>query len=132
MKSKGLEPWIHSKVRGRWWGSSYHPNSWKESKKNSSKAANEKLGKNTLKITKKKNDPYNLETNNKKEKWSIQLGDEIHTQRSVILRESNVYKVWKPPQQPPTLWRIEGISYFISSPLLHHEAHPNLSKSNYG
>jgi hypothetical protein len=22
MKSKGLEPWIHSKVEGRWWGSS--------------------------------------------------------------------------------------------------------------
>jgi hypothetical protein len=30
-------------------------------KKNSSKLTNEKLGKNTLKITKKKNNPYNLE-----------------------------------------------------------------------
>jgi hypothetical protein len=28
-----------------------------------------------------------------KEKPSIQLGDEIHAQRSAILRESNVYKV---------------------------------------
>jgi hypothetical protein len=32
-----------------------------ESKKNSSKLADEKSGKNTLKITKNKNDPYNLE-----------------------------------------------------------------------
>jgi hypothetical protein len=31
--------------------------------------------------------------NYEKEKQSIQLGDEIHEQRSAILRESNVYKV---------------------------------------
>jgi hypothetical protein len=71
---------------------------------------------------KKKNDPYNLETR--------------FTHKESILRESNVYKVWKPPQHPPTLWRIGGISHFLSSPLLsspllHHEAHPHLSKSNY-
>jgi hypothetical protein len=35
-----------------------------------------------------------------------------------------VYNVWKPPQHPPTLWRIGGISRFLSSPLLYHEAHP--------
>jgi hypothetical protein len=35
-KSKGLEPWIHSKVGGRWWGSSLHRNPRKESTKNSS------------------------------------------------------------------------------------------------
>jgi hypothetical protein len=29
----------------------------------------------------------------KKEKCSIQLGDEIHTQRLAILIESNIYKV---------------------------------------
>jgi hypothetical protein len=44
--------------------------------------------------------------NHKKEKQSIQLGDEIHAQRLDILRESNVYKVWKPVQHPPTLWMI--------------------------
>jgi hypothetical protein len=49
-----------------------------------------KSSENTLNIT-------------KKEKKSIQLGDEIHAQISTILRESNVYKVWKPPQHPPTL-----------------------------
>jgi hypothetical protein len=38
-----------------------HPNPWKESKKNSFNLADEKLGKNTPKITKKKNDPHNLE-----------------------------------------------------------------------
>jgi hypothetical protein len=27
-----------------------------------------------------------------------------------------------------TLWRIEGISHFLSFPLLHNEAHPHLSK----
>jgi hypothetical protein len=46
--------------------------------------------------------------------------------------KSRVYKVWNPPQHPPTLWRIGGISHFLSSPILHHEAHPHLSKSNYG
>jgi hypothetical protein len=70
--------------------------------------------------------------NHKKEKWSIQLGDEIDTQRSAILIESNVYKVWKPPQYPPNIWSIGGISHFLSSPFLHHEAHPHLSKNNYG
>jgi hypothetical protein len=30
------------------------------------------------------------------------------------LRESNIYKVWKLPQYPPTLWRIGGISHFLS------------------
>jgi hypothetical protein len=70
--------------------------------------------------------------NHKKEKWSIQLGDEIHAQWSAILMESNFYKMWKPPQHPPTLWRIGGISHFLSSPLLHHVAHRHLSKSNYG
>jgi hypothetical protein len=70
--------------------------------------------------------------NHEKEKQSIQLRDEIHAQRSAILRESNVYKMWKLPQHPPTLWRIRGISHFLSFPLLHHEAHPHLSKSNYG
>jgi hypothetical protein len=59
--------------------------------------------------------------NHEKEKWSRQLGDEIHAQRSAILRESNIYKVWKPPQLPFTLWRIGGISHFLSSPLLHQE-----------
>jgi hypothetical protein len=70
--------------------------------------------------------------NQEKENWTIQLGDEIHAQRSDILIESNVYKVWKPPQYPPTVWRIGGISHFLSSPLLHHEAHQHLSKSHYG
>jgi hypothetical protein len=70
--------------------------------------------------------------NHKKEKQSIQLGDEIHTQRLDILRESNIYKVWKLVQHPPTLWMIGGISHFLSSPLLHHEVQPHLSKSNYG
>jgi hypothetical protein len=37
------------------------PNPWKESKKNSSKPADEKSGENTLKIKKKKIEPYNLE-----------------------------------------------------------------------
>jgi hypothetical protein len=37
-----------------------------------------------------------------KERKSIQLGDGIHAQRLAILKESNVYKVWK-PQHPPTL-----------------------------
>jgi hypothetical protein len=46
--------------------------------------------------------------------------------------KSRVYKVWKLTQHPPTLWRIGGTSHFLSSPLLHHEAHPHLSKSNYG
>jgi hypothetical protein len=41
---------------------SENPNPWKESKKNSSKLMDEKSGENTPKITKKKNDPYNLET----------------------------------------------------------------------
>jgi hypothetical protein len=36
--------------------------------------------------------------NHEKEKSSIQLGDEIQVQRSVILIESNIYKVWKPQQ----------------------------------
>jgi hypothetical protein len=62
MKSKELELWIHSKVGGRWWGLSCHPYPWKESKKNSSKLTDEKSGKNTPKITKKKNDPFNLVT----------------------------------------------------------------------
>jgi hypothetical protein len=70
--------------------------------------------------------------NHEKEKLSIQLGDEIHAQRSAILRESNVYKVWKSSQHPPTLWRIGGISHFLSSPHLHHEAEPHISKSYYG
>jgi hypothetical protein len=70
--------------------------------------------------------------NHEKEKWSIKLGDEIHAQRLAILRESNAYKVWKPPQHPPTLWRFGAISHFLSSPLLHHESHPHLSKINYG
>jgi hypothetical protein len=70
--------------------------------------------------------------NHKKEKCSIQLGDEIHVQISAILIESNVYKVWKLPQLPTTLWRIGGISHFLSSPHLYHEAHPHLSKSYYG
>jgi hypothetical protein len=48
MKSKGLEPWIHSKVGGRYRGSP--------------KLTVEKSGKNTPKIMKKKNDTYNLET----------------------------------------------------------------------
>jgi hypothetical protein len=69
--------------------------------------------------------------NHEKEKWSIQLGEEIHAERLVILRESNVYKVWEPPQHPPTLWRNGGVSHFFFSPLLHHEEHPHLSKSNY-
>jgi hypothetical protein len=64
----------------------------------------EKSGENTLKIMKKKNDPYNLETR--------------FTHKESILRESNVYKVRKPLQHPPTLWRIGGISHFLSSPLL--------------
>jgi hypothetical protein len=38
------------------------PNPWKESKKNSYKPVDEKSGENTPNITKKKNDPYNLET----------------------------------------------------------------------
>jgi hypothetical protein len=45
--------------------------------------------------------------------------------------KSRVYKVWKLPQYPLTLWRIGGISHFLSSALLHYEAHPHLSKSNY-
>jgi hypothetical protein len=45
--------------------------------------------------------------------------------------KSRVNKVWKPPRYHPTLWRIGGISHFLSSPLLHHEAHSHLSKSNY-
>jgi hypothetical protein len=56
--------------------------------------------------------------NHKKEKWSIQLGDEIHAQWLAILTESNIYKVWKQPQHHSTLWRIGGISHFLSSPLL--------------
>jgi hypothetical protein len=94
------------------------PKSIEGIKENSSKLTDEKSGENTLKT--------------EKEKWSIQLGNEIHAQRSAILRESNIYKVWKPPQYPPTLWRIGGISHFLSFPLLHHEAHPHLSKSNHG
>jgi hypothetical protein len=65
-------------------------------------------------------------------KWHVQLGDEIHAQRSAILRESNIYKVWKSPQHPLTLGRIGGISHFLSFPHLHHEAHPHLPKSYYG
>jgi hypothetical protein len=56
--------------------------------------------------------------NKKKEKQFIQLGDEIHVHRSAILRESNIYKVYKPPQHTSTLWRTGGISHFLSSPLL--------------
>jgi hypothetical protein len=70
--------------------------------------------------------------NHEKEKRSIQYGDEIHAQRSAILIESNVYKVWKLPQHPPTLWRIGGISHFLSFPHLHYEVHPHISKSNHG
>jgi hypothetical protein len=66
--------------------------------------------------------------NHEKEKWFIQLRDKIHAQRSIILRESNVYKVWKLPQHPPTLWRNWGISHFLFS-LLHQEAHPHLKKA---
>jgi hypothetical protein len=55
--------------------------------------------------------------NHEKEKLSIQLGDEIHAQRSAIMRESNIYNMWKWPQHPTTLWRIGGISHFLSSPL---------------
>jgi hypothetical protein len=43
-------------------GSAWQATPQKESKKNSSKLADEKSGENTPKITKKKSDPYNLET----------------------------------------------------------------------
>jgi hypothetical protein len=43
--------------------------------------------------------------------------------------KSRVYNVWKPAQHPPTLWRIGGISHFLSSPLLHHEAHTHILKA---
>jgi hypothetical protein len=46
--------------------------------------------------------------------------------------KSRVYKVWKLSQHALTLWRIGGISHFLSFPLFHHEAHPHLSTSNYG
>jgi hypothetical protein len=45
--------------------------------------------------------------------------------------ESRIYKMQKLPQHTPTLWRIGWISHFLSSPLLHHEAHPHISKNNY-
>jgi hypothetical protein len=67
--------------------------------------------------------------NHEKEKQSIKPGDEIHIQRAAIMRESNVYKVWKLSQHPPTLWRIGAISHILSSALLHHEAHPHLLES---
>jgi hypothetical protein len=60
--------------------------------------------------------------NHEKEKWSIQLGDEIHTQRSAILRESNIYKVWKLPQYPPLFGTLEvspTFSPFISYTMKH-------------
>jgi hypothetical protein len=55
VKSKRLEPWIHSKVGGRWWGSYYHPNPWKESKKNNSNHKVKNQAKNTYKILKMEN-----------------------------------------------------------------------------
>jgi hypothetical protein len=61
IKSNGVESWVHSKDGGKWWGSSYHPNPWKKSKKNSSKLMDKKSDENTPKIIKKKNDPYNME-----------------------------------------------------------------------
>jgi hypothetical protein len=53
--SNGLELWIHTKIGGRWWGSSYHQNPWKESMKNSSNYKIENQAKNNFKITKMKN-----------------------------------------------------------------------------
>jgi hypothetical protein len=72
---------------------------------------NEKSGENTPKIIKKK-------------KRSIQLEAKIHTQRSTILRESNVYKVWKPPHHHAILWRIGGISHFLSYTMKHTHTSP--------
>jgi hypothetical protein len=54
--------------------------------------------------------------NHEKEKWSIQLGDKIHTQRSTILGESNVYKVWNYHNILPLFRRLEGS--LTLSPLL--------------
>jgi hypothetical protein len=72
---------------------------------------------------------WKFSKNHEEEKWSIQLADEIHAQRSAILIESNIYKMWKLSQHPPTLWRIGEISHFLPFPLLYHKAHPHLSKA---
>jgi hypothetical protein len=52
-----------------------------------------------------------------KNQAKIQLGDLIQAQRLAILRELNIYKVWKLAQYPPTLWRIGGISHSLISSL---------------
>jgi hypothetical protein len=49
IKSKRLEPYIHFKVRGRWWCSSYHPNPRNKSMKNSSNCEIKNRVKNTFK-----------------------------------------------------------------------------------
>jgi hypothetical protein len=54
-KSKRLEPWIHSKIGGRWWVSSYHPNPRKESTKNSANYKIKNRTKNIFKIHEMKN-----------------------------------------------------------------------------
>jgi hypothetical protein len=89
-----------------------------ESKKNSSKLTDEESGENTLKIT--KNDPYNLETR-------FMHKDQLYWENQTSTRCENIT-----PQHHSTIWGIGGISHFLLFPLLHHEAHPHLSKSNYG
>jgi hypothetical protein len=77
-----------------------------------------KSGKNTPKITKKR---------------SIQLGDNIHVQRSAILRESKSIMCGNGHNILPLFGGFVDLSLsLLSSPLLHYEAHPHLSKSNYG
>jgi hypothetical protein len=98
-KSKGLEPWSHSKDGGRWWGSPLHPDPWKESKKNSSNHEIKNWAKNTS-------------TNYKKEKIAPRGRRWFNPKAQLYCCESRIYKVWKPLKHPPTLWKIEEISHF--------------------
>jgi hypothetical protein len=57
------------------------------------------------------------------------LGDDIQSQRSAILIKSNIYKVWKPPEHAPTLWKIgENLSQYLHSSLT-FEAHHTTKKA---
>jgi hypothetical protein len=48
--------------------------------------------------------------------------------------KSNVYKVWKPPEYPPTLWKMGRISHILSTLLLHlkHTTPPKWLNLNQG
>jgi hypothetical protein len=91
------------------------------------------LKKNSSKLTDEKSGKYSK--HHEKEKQSIQLGDEIHAERSAILIESNVYKMWKLPQHPALFRELEGsltFSHFLSYTMKHTHTSQKATMSRVG